>query len=180
MSSNSSGKKLEGFFTGKGFYIVLFLCAAVIGVSAWMMAAGNEAMDDLSKANNASFDNKRVETIIIPPEKTAAAEPVSTPLPVIAGDAKTPADTQTQDETEQVWREGDVKPVEVPMYVWPVQGELERTHSTDKLAYDVTMRDWRTHEVSTSRRRSAAQSPRRTLALSRASWTMTSTAPSLP
>ena len=29
MSSNSSGKKLEGFFTGKGFYIVLFLCAAV-------------------------------------------------------------------------------------------------------------------------------------------------------
>ena len=27
MSSNSSGKKLEGFFTGKGFYIVLFLCA---------------------------------------------------------------------------------------------------------------------------------------------------------
>ena len=41
MSSNSSGKKLEGFFTGKGFYIVLFLCAAVIGVSAWMMAAGD-------------------------------------------------------------------------------------------------------------------------------------------
>ena len=110
------------------------------------MAAGNEAMDELSKANNASFDNKRVETIIIPPEKTAAAEPVSTPLPVIAGDAKTPADAAEQDETEQVWREGDVKPVEVPMYVWPVQGELERTHSTDKLAYDVTMRDWRTHE----------------------------------
>ena len=38
MSSNSSGKRLEGFFTGKGFYIVLFLCAAVIGVSAWMLA----------------------------------------------------------------------------------------------------------------------------------------------
>ncbi len=71
---------------------------------------------------------------------------MSTPLPVIAGDAKTPADTAEQGETEQVWREGDVKPVEVPMYVWPVQGELERTHSTDKLAYDVTMRDWRTHE----------------------------------
>mgnify|MGYP002543047905 CR=1 FL=1 len=146
MSSNSSGKKLEGFFTGKGFYIVLFLCAAVIGVSAWMMAAGNEAMDDLNKTNNASFDNKRVETIIIPPEKTAAAEPVSTPLPVIAEDAKTPADAAEQGETEQVWREGDVKPVEVPMYVWPVQGELERTHSSDKLVYDVTMRDWRTHE----------------------------------
>ena len=50
MSSNGSGKKLEGFFTGKGFYIVLFLCAAVIGVSAWMMAAGNEAMGKHSAA----------------------------------------------------------------------------------------------------------------------------------
>ena len=30
MNSNSSGHGLEGFLTGKGFYIVLFLCAAVI------------------------------------------------------------------------------------------------------------------------------------------------------
>ena len=72
MSINSSGKKLEGFFTGKGFYIVLFLCAAVIGLSAWMMAAGNEAMDDLTELNNGiSFDASKVETIIIPPQSSA-------------------------------------------------------------------------------------------------------------
>ena len=40
MNSRSSGGRLEAFFTGKGFYIVLFLCAAIIGGSAWMMAAG--------------------------------------------------------------------------------------------------------------------------------------------
>ena len=68
MSSKSSGKKLEGFFTGKGFYIVLFLCAAVIGVSAWMMAAGNETMNDTSKTNSVGMENKRVETIILSPE----------------------------------------------------------------------------------------------------------------
>ena len=61
MSSKGSGKKLEGFFTGKGFYIVLFLCAAVIGVSAWMMAAGNETMNDTSKTNSVGMTNKRVE-----------------------------------------------------------------------------------------------------------------------
>ena len=48
MNSKSSGKGLEGFLMGKGFYIVLFLCAAVIGLSAWMMTAGNETMEDLS------------------------------------------------------------------------------------------------------------------------------------
>ena len=78
MSSSSSGKKLERFFTGKGFYIVLFLCAAVIGVSAWMMAAGNETMaKDVVNSNDTSYSSKRVETVIIPPadsstRKTAA------------------------------------------------------------------------------------------------------------
>ena len=32
------------------------------------------------------------------------------------------------------------------IYIWPVTGELERTHSAERLSYDVTMRDWRTHE----------------------------------
>ncbi|MBQ1236160.1 MAG: hypothetical protein IIX72_04220, partial [Oscillospiraceae bacterium] len=68
MSINSSGRKLEGFFTGKGFYIVLFLCAAVIGLSAWMMAAGNGTMDNLSEKNSIGFENSRVETIVIPPQ----------------------------------------------------------------------------------------------------------------
>ena len=150
MSSNSSGKKLEGFFTGKGFYIVLFLCAAVIGVSAWMMAAGNETMDDLNRTNSASFDSRRVETIIIPPEKTAVAAPADTLPPVTADGDRSSAATDGADipqgETAKVWRQGDVMPVEAPMYVWPVQGDLERWHNTEKLSYDVTMRDWRTHE----------------------------------
>ena len=36
----SFGESLEAFFAGKGFYIVLFLCVAVIGVSAWAMLTG--------------------------------------------------------------------------------------------------------------------------------------------
>ena len=46
MSSNSSGKRLEGFFTGKGFYIVLFLCAAVIGVSAWTLISREATVEE--------------------------------------------------------------------------------------------------------------------------------------
>ena len=36
--------------------------------------------------------------------------------------------------------------VAAPMYVWPLSGELERIYSVDTLSYDVTMRDWRTHD----------------------------------
>lgn len=150
MSSNSSGKKLEGFFTGKGFYIVLFLCAAVIGVSAWMMATGNETMEDLSKSNNISFENKRVETIVLPPETETEpvlaqeAEP-ELEAGVTAQEEQPTAETMPEDAT-QVWHEGDVLEETAPAYVWPVQGELERPHLMDTLGYDVTMRDWRTHD----------------------------------
>lgn len=154
MSSNSSGKRLEGFFTGKGFYIVLFLCAAVIGVSAWMMAAGNETMDDLSKTNDISLESKRVETIVVPPQTSKEPEasqtdteeaPTQQDAAALPEQQEDAADTMTEDLT-QVWHEGDVMEVMAPAYIWPVQGELERKHQMDSLAYDVTMRDWRTHE----------------------------------
>ena len=150
MSSKSSGKKLEGFFTGKGFYIVLFLCAAVIGVSAWMMAAGNETMNDTSKTNSVGMDNKRVETIILSPESGTDSQAVmaeSGPdVGVAAVDEETPVLDSDSESLTQVWHEGDVMEVAAPMYIWPIQGQLERLHSMDALAYDVTMRDWRTHE----------------------------------
>ena len=140
MSSNSSGKRLEGFFTGKGFYIVLFLCAAVIGVSAWMLAAGNETMDsEFDVIGDAGFN--RVETVIIPPaeEETVEVmdlEPVEPILEVM--------DEAPVEEVLEVF-EPSVEPAG-PEYLWPVSGELERRHSSQRLYYDVTMGDWRTHE----------------------------------
>ena len=64
MNNSSSGGKLERFFAGRGFYIVLFLCAAVIGISSWVMAAGKETMDNSALNSGMSLDNKRVETVI--------------------------------------------------------------------------------------------------------------------
>ena len=74
MNSKSSGHGLEGFLMGKGFYIVLFLCAAVIGLSAWMMAAGNGAMEELTPTG-AGFEERRVETVIITPAPRTASSP---------------------------------------------------------------------------------------------------------
>lgn len=150
MSSNSSGKKLEGFFTGKGFYIVLFLCASVIGVSAWMMAAGNKTMaEDVSDVNSARFENKRVETIIITPQPEAAAsleEPVEEEAPAVSTEGLAENAAAAAEETSQVWREGDVMEVAAPMYIWPVSGNVARSHDMETLYYDQTMGDWRTHE----------------------------------
>ena len=138
MNSKSSGRRLEEFLMGKGFYIVLFLCAAVIGLSAWMMTAGNETM--VEHNSEVGMNGRRVETVLITPD---VSEPA---LEVMAVPAETeaPAEPVMAEETEEavpVFNEAAE-----PVTCWPVEGELERLHDVDRLHYDVTLRDWRTHE----------------------------------
>jgi len=140
MNSKSSGHGLEGFLTGKGFYIVLFLCAAVIGLSAWMMSAGNETMEEL---NDLSLNDVRVETVLVTPEAEAPK------LEVMAVPDEVPAE-EAAPVLEELSEEEEAAPVfneaEMSVTYWPVEGELERLHDVEHLHYDVTLRDWRTHE----------------------------------
>lgn len=143
MNSRGSGGRLEGFFTGKGFYIVLFLCAAVIGVSAWMMAAGDRTMaKDLMTIDRVSRERERIETVILPPRESA---PLTESVAAPAVEETSLSESAELEESTQVWREEEAVPVAAPVYVWPLEGELERLHSLEALSYDVTMRDWRTH-----------------------------------
>ena len=148
MNSRGSGKKLEGFFTGKGFYIVLFLCAAVIGVSAWMMATGNETMEnDPVRNNSASFDDKRVETVIVPAQSgTAETGALEADAPEVNTEGLAENAEVQDSEAVAAVEEQPVVEAAAPIYVWPVAGQVERAHSSDTLSYDQTLRDWRTHE----------------------------------
>ena len=143
MNNSSSGKRLERFFTGKGFYIVLFLCAAVIGVSAWMMTAGNETMsDDRNQFGNPDFSSARTETIIVPAQDMS---------PAMDYEELFPAEIIPEEEETSVMEEESVEVMaeEVPAapeYIWPVSGDIDRAYHVNQLRYDATMGDWRTHD----------------------------------
>lgn len=136
MNSNGSGGRLEGLFAGRGFYIVLFLCAAVIGVSSWMIA-GNKTMENKASKNEVSFDSKRVETVIITPAPSAQTRPA------MAQAETAPAEAQ---ESAQPVMSYEAIPSVDEGYIWPVLGQVDRYHDQENLAYDVTMQDWRTHD----------------------------------
>lgn len=138
MNSKSSGHGLEEFLTGKGFYIVLFLCAAVIGLSAWMMTAGNETMEDL---NDFSLNEPRIETVLVTPDAAAPKIEVMAVPEESVEEAEPVMEEAEQEEALPVWNEA-----ELSAPCWPVEGELERVHDVQNLHYDVTLRDWRTHE----------------------------------
>ena len=148
MNSRGYGKKLEGFFTGKGFYIVLFLCAAVIGVSAWMMATGNETMEnDPVRNNSVNLDDKRVETVIVPAQSgTAETGALEADAPEVNTEGLAENAEVQDSEAVAAVEEQPVVEAAAPIYVWPVAGQVERAHSSDTLSYDQTLRDWRTHE----------------------------------
>ena len=138
-----------GSLGGKGFYIVLFLCAAVIGVSAWIMLtdAGTNVEDTLS-AEDVQVDVSGAYVTMIPADQATTVH-----------DVPAMSDAATEEETADSGEEGEeaAEPQEEPepqntfsetvtSYVWPVQGNVQTPYSIQTLMYDSTMADWRTHD----------------------------------
>ena len=117
-------KRSVRFIEGKGFYIALVLCAAVIGVSAWSLLADTKTMDD-ERAHSAVLEV--VPTPVVPVPETPQPTPELSPEPEIP--AEEAAETAAQD-----------------VYLWPVDGAVTRAYAMTALAYDETMADWRTHD----------------------------------
>lgn len=123
-SKKSFGKQIEQIIVGKGFYIVMALCAAIIGVSIWSLF---RAPDQITP-DESEFDEVLSE--IAPVEEYEPEKSVS------------PAVTEETVSEEEVIEEtaSEVDPV------WPVEGEIQREYSMTSLQYDQTMSDWRTHD----------------------------------
>lgn len=137
MNSSSSGEWLERFFTGKGFYIVLFLCAAVIGGSAWMLATGGEtAPGEVVEVASVDAGLGQRETDILPAGEETPSFFEEPDLPVSAPQEEAEENVPVFQETREV----------NPNYAWPLQGEISRFHDPQRLFYDETLGDWRVHE----------------------------------
>lgn len=143
----SFGASLEAFFAGKGFYIVLFLCMAVIGVSAWVMltekAADTEvnAVPDLTLSDPESYlPVGKTESEALDESALAAAAPES--VPVREETAVPVQEVSVSEEPVQ-----QTAAVSAPtFFIWPVSGEVENAYSMTALQYNRTMKDWRTHD----------------------------------
>lgn len=117
---------------GRGFYIILSLCIAAIGISGYFLfrslGAGQEEIPVVNPT----------PVVVTPspiPSPTATPKPTPSPTPT-----PTPTPTPSPSPTPVPSR----KPV-TSMFLWPVKGEVLHDFSLEVLAYDKTMGDWRTH-----------------------------------
>ena len=153
----SGVSRVEAFFAGKGFYIVLLLCVAVIGVSAWSMLAGGStktsAGEELLPVSGTVEEETVATWSTTPPAAVTAAPATPAPTPV-----ETPAETagaETAEEPATATISMPEDPVEVSgtststgqdYFIWPVSGAVENGYSMTALVFDRTMQDWRTHD----------------------------------
>ncbi len=147
------GEMLGEFFAGKGFYIVLLLCAGLIATSIWLMTdgsgadvepAGNEISADAPAVGGESAADVPVMKTIgpapsaeapePPPENESEALPAPEEPAVRTGPGTAARETMAAEE---------MPPVDY--FIWPVNGALLRDYSVEALSYDPTMTDWRVH-----------------------------------
>lgn len=146
MSKKTWTDRLGDFVAGKGFYIVLFLCIAAIGISGYYLFS-TLGPDEEDVAADAPVQvvvtpSPSIKPNPVKPTVTPEVTPSSTPTPK-------PTPTPTPAPTPVVAPSATPKPaVSTPtasVYTWPVDGEIIRDFSLEVLAYDETMGDWRTH-----------------------------------
>lgn len=124
--------RVSSFILGKGFYIALTLCVAVIGVTSYYLYHSMASPEPVEPSGG--------QAVVQVPEPKP--EPVKPALP-----AKPLPEKQEKPKPKP-------KPKEIPapepvdrdvVYTWPVKGEVLREFSLETLSPDPTMGDWRTH-----------------------------------
>lgn len=111
---NERKKDFRSFAKEKGYYIVLLLCAAAVGVSGYFLLRTND--------------------------ETAEETPVAATDESTADLRETTAETTSEEVTAPNKKNDPVK------LVRPVDGEALTAFAIDRLMYNETTRDWRTHE----------------------------------
>ncbi len=141
-------ERAEAFFAGKGFYIVLFLCVTVIGVSAWSLLTGGGKTQRDADVGIAAANMNPGKTVIADaaptpgvtprpsPATTPAATAAPTPEPIAPEKTDAPAPVQTSAPAAEVR----------DYYIWPTAGPIENGYSMAALVFNRTMQDWRTHD----------------------------------
>ena len=151
--------RLGDFVLGKGFYIVLFLCVATIGISGYYLVRTMHNPAAPSEELEAAGGNTPV---VLPDSEANGPDPAGT-FPIQRPEEAEPSGSPAQAAPEQPddpesMRQASAQVEDVPAtqepegeeelpssFTWPVKGELLRDFSLDTLSLDPTMGDWRTH-----------------------------------
>ena len=146
---------LGTLLAGRGFYIVLLLCVAALGVSGYYLFAGVRDLgrEVVGQAAVTVTPTPKPRPSPVPTRPPAdVAQPTAEQKPAVAA-VPLPSPTPTPPPIPEVTLPA-VKPAEpqdtvtatASVFTWPVKGKVLRSWAVETLAFDRTMGDWRVHD----------------------------------
>lgn len=124
-------KKTNKMSWDRGYYIALILCVAAIGISGYLFT--RTVTDETAMLAEPSASSAPTATVSAKPEKPSSARDHALPAAV----SDLPPETQPPETGA---------PEQTLATVSPVDGALQQDYSMERLAYNPTTRDWRTHD----------------------------------
>lgn len=144
-------KRIRKFLAGKGFYIALILCVAVVGVGTWAVLEftdmGLRVTAEMPN-NGEDVFNPQTPAITLGPNAGENPGPNAGENPgPNAGENPGPnaGENPGPNAGENPGSNPESKP-SPKTFMWPVSGDITMPYSMDALIYSPTMADWRTHE----------------------------------
>lgn len=165
--SNHFMDKVGQFITGNGFYLVVLVCVAAIGISGYYLVRavmdGTESQPvSTVEEVTAGVSGEREESdpVVVETRPVVWEEPVdeasaTADIPVVsqepAVDVLESAAPVEEPPAEELFEETEPAPQvngkPIPLvFTWPVNGPVIAPFSVETLLYDETMLDWRVHE----------------------------------
>ena len=132
-------ERIGDFMEGRGFYIVLSLCVAAIGISGYYL------FSSLQPDGADAPVSAPTQVVVAVSPTVEAVKPAVTAVP---SPAATPASSSPPSSPPEPVRTPSAAPEPAQtasLFVWPLRGQVVAGWSLEVLAYDETMGDWRTH-----------------------------------
>lgn len=130
-------EKKHSFFEkirDRGYYIVLGLCVAAVGVSGYLFSRSVKAPDTVQQVTDALL--AAAPSVTVPAATEAPKKKVVKPSERLQEAISAATEAEAPTETEP----------KLSQTVSPVEGEVMQVYSMDQLAYNATTKDWRTHD----------------------------------
>lgn len=139
-------ERVGDFMEGRGFYIVLSLCVAAIGISGYYLFSSLQP-----EGADAPVSVPTQVVVTVSPTMEAVKPPVTAaPVPPPAVTKPAPSPSPSAEPSAEPAPARTPAPSPSPaqaanFFVWPLRGQVVADWSLEVLAYDETMGDWRTH-----------------------------------
>lgn len=149
-------ENLRRFVEGKGFYVVVLVCVAAIGISGFYLMRSTDlgpgASDNAPVSGSASVTLEPTSLPSPSPSASVRPSPSATP-PAVLAPTPTPSVPAPSASAPAVPSAPASPSPSAPsrpatlVYTWPVKGDVLTDFSLETLSYDETMGDWRVHSA---------------------------------